>query len=222
MTREDAPVPASEDLLPGAPAVGGLEDAAVPALRPQRSLGRHPDHVGVLGVDDDPRDVLGVLQAHVLPVGPAVPASVDPVSPADVASAHVLAGADPDHVRVGRIDGDAADRVNALLVEEGSPGGARVHRLPDPSRAHRHVPDRAVLGMDGDVGDATGHEGRADVTELQALERLARERPRVGVVFGRGRTGQSEHGEDGKERGRASALHGTSPGLAEVRTVSAT
>ena len=61
---------------------------------------------------------------------------VDAVAVADAALAVVLAGADPDDVRVLRVDRDAADRVGALAVEDRRPGGAR------RSRSSRRRPRR--------------------------------------------------------------------------------
>ncbi len=125
------PLAAAEDLGPGGPAVGRTEEAAVAARRPQRALAGDENHIGVPGVDQDACDVLGVVEAAVLPAPAAVGAAVQAVAEADVAAADVLAGAHPDHVGVARVEGDAADRVGALVVEDRGPGRAAVGGLPD-------------------------------------------------------------------------------------------
>ena len=71
---------------------------------------------------------------------------VDAVAVADAALAVVLAGADPDDVRVLRIERDAADRVRAFAVEDRRPGGAGVGGLPDAARGHRDVPGGRLRG----------------------------------------------------------------------------
>ena len=138
------PLPRPEDLRPRLPAVRRLEEAAVAALRPERPLRGHPDDVRLLRVHDDLRDVLRVPEAQVLPARAAVTAPVDTVAEADVPAAHVLSRADPDDVGIRGVDRHAADRVRRLPVEERRPGGASVHRLPDPAGADRHVPRARV------------------------------------------------------------------------------
>ena len=60
--------------------------------------------------------------------GAAVPTPVDAVAVAHVSAGDVLAGADPDDVGIGRVEGQTADRVRPLLVEEGRPRRAGVRR----------------------------------------------------------------------------------------------
>ena len=87
-----------EDAFPGGAAVGGLVDPALSAGPPQRSLRGHVDHVRVAGIDGDHADVLGILEAHVLPVLAAVEALVDAVTEGHRALAVVLARAHPHDV----------------------------------------------------------------------------------------------------------------------------
>src|SRR5262249_5322908 len=95
--------------LPRLAAVGGLVPAAVAARPPQRPLGGDVDHVRVARVDEDLADVLGLLQADLLPRLAGVVGAVHAVAVADGALAVVLAGADPDGVRVLRVERDVAD-----------------------------------------------------------------------------------------------------------------
>ena len=137
--------------VPGLPAVGRLVEAAVAAGRPERALRRDVDDVRVLRVDHDLPDVLGGLEAHVLPALAAVLALVDAVAVADAALRVVLAGAHPDDVRVRRVDRDAADRVGPLAVEDGRPGRPAVLGLPDAARGHGQEPPLLVGRVDRDV-----------------------------------------------------------------------
>ena len=174
---------------PGGAAIRRLVEPAFAAGRPERPFGGDVDDVRVARVDEDARDVLGLAQTHVRPRLAAVQALVDAVADADVAAADVLTRADPDRVRVGRVERDAADRVGGLAVEDRRPRRAGVLRLPHAARADGHVPDVALLRVDGDVADAARHDGRPDVAEGQArqrgfghrgsLARARRTRPRV-------------------------------------------
>ena len=100
-----------EHLLPVLTAVGGLVEPAVAAGSPERPLGGHVDDVRVPWVDDDLADMLGLLEAHLLPAFAAVVRAVDAVAVADAALAVVLPGADPDNVRVFLVQDDDADGV---------------------------------------------------------------------------------------------------------------
>src|SRR4029079_15416721 len=61
-----------ERSLPGVTAVGGVVDAALPSGHEEVAADGHPDPLGLLRVDDDPADVAGRLESHVLPGVPTV------------------------------------------------------------------------------------------------------------------------------------------------------
>jgi hypothetical protein len=178
-----------QDPLPGGPGVAGPVQATIAAARPQRPLGGDVDHVRVARVDNDHADVLGVLQPQVFPGGAAVEAPVNAVAVAHVAAADVLAGADPNGVAVVWVDGDGADRVRTLTVEDRRPGRPAVFGLPDTAAAHRHVPDAAIDRIDRDVGDPAGHQRRSDLAPFEPGEgRFVESGP--DVLFVRGEGGQ--------------------------------
>jgi hypothetical protein len=185
-----------EHVRPGLASVGRPIEAALPSRRPEGPFRRDVHHVPVPRVDEDLADVLGSLEPH-LPPGPAaVEALVDAVPPAHVATAHVLASADPYDVGVGRIQGDATHRVGRLVVEDRLPGDAGVLRLPHSPRADRDVPHAAVARADGDVGSPTAHQGGADAAQREAPERLFRH----AVVAGRGRGRRRCRGKEQESR----------------------
>src|SRR5262249_42947549 len=119
-----------EDLLPGLAAVGGAVDAALLVGPEGVAEDRREGNVGILRVDDAGAD-LALLLPVVLPGPAGVGGLVDAVAGRDVAADVGLAGADVDHVRVRRGDGQGADGRDRLVVEDRLPGEAAVGRLPD-------------------------------------------------------------------------------------------
>ncbi len=119
--------------LPRPAAVRRLVDAAVAAGGPQRSLHRDVDDVGVARIDLDVADVLGRLEADARERLAAVGRLVEAVAIRRAARVRVLAGAEPDDVRVLRIDDDAAQVEGAAVVEHRSPRVAAVVAFPQPA-----------------------------------------------------------------------------------------
>ena len=95
-------------------------------------MARDVDDVRVARIDDDVLDVLGVLEAHPLPRLAGVGRLVDAVAEADAALIVVLAGAEPDDVRVLR------DR--------------RSPRRANTSRTRRRSPSRCCRGSRSSTG----------------------------------------------------------------------
>ncbi len=176
--------------IPGLPAVRRLVEAAVAAGAPERALRGDVDDVRVLRVDEDLADVLGGLQADVLPALAAVLALVDAVAVADAPLRVVLPRAHPHDVRVAGVDRHAADRVGALAVEDRRPGRAAVVGPPHAARGDRQEPPLLVGGVDRDVDDAAGGDGGADAPQGEAAPGVGRPAA-LGllVVLGRGLVG---------------------------------
>jgi hypothetical protein len=96
-------------------------------------------------MNDDPRDVVRVRQAHGLPGRAAVDRLEDALAGIRRARIGLLAGADPDDLRIRRRDGDGSygghfDRVGDVL-----PGDAVVDRLPQAAGSRRGVDRVQVL-----------------------------------------------------------------------------
>src|SRR6266446_5511699 len=83
---------------------------------------------------DDPIHTLRFRQPHVRPSLAAVARAPDAVPDRDRVARPALAGADPDDLRVRGVERDRANRLDALLVEDGLERGAAVDRLPDAAR----------------------------------------------------------------------------------------
>src|SRR5439155_3934293 len=84
-----------------------------------------------------------------------------------------LAGPDPDDVGMLRVDGDPADRVGALFVEDRLPRRAAIGRLPDAAGCRADEDHGAVGRVDGDGHDAAGGDGGTDGSRFQTGERIA-------------------------------------------------
>jgi hypothetical protein len=143
--------------------------------------------------------VLRVIQPHVFPARAAVHAFVDAVAKTDVSAADVFAGANPHDLRIRRIKHDATDRVRFLLVKNRFPGGAGIGGLPNTTRANRHIPGAEIGWMDGDVGDPTRHQCRANAAELEALEGLGGH-AFAGIFFLNGRTWNCQRTYDKQDK----------------------
>ena len=124
--------------------------------------------------------MLGVRQSHIFPGLTAVATAIDAGTVGNVTAGHILAGTDPDRIRVFRVECDAANRVRVFVIEDRRPGCAAVICLPDTAAADGDVPSAWILRVDDDVRDSAGHHGRANFAHFKTLERR-----RVESRFGR-------------------------------------
>src|SRR4029453_2291556 len=115
---------------PALAAVASLVQTAIRRIAPQ--FARHAGIYGVriLRVDRDLDDALGALQSHVVPGVAAIGRLVDAVADRPRIARPGFARADPDRLRVVRIERDRADRLHRLLVEYRLERRPAVERLP--------------------------------------------------------------------------------------------
>ena len=149
-------------LRPGLAAVGRLVEPPFGVLRVVMAEGRDVDHVGILGVDDDPPDVMGFRQPHVPPAFPGVCGLVDAVAPIGRAGVVGFARADPKNVGIRGGHGDVADGEDLLVVEDGLERLAVVVRFPESSGAGGGVERVRPLEGDGEVDEPAALAGGAD------------------------------------------------------------
>ncbi len=116
--------------LPRLAAVGGAIDAALLVGAEGVAKDRGISNVGIRRMHDHGADLPDLLP-DVLPRFAGVGRFVDAVARLDVAANVRLAGADVDHVRVRRRDGEGADGRDRLVVEDRLPVDAAVGRFPD-------------------------------------------------------------------------------------------
>ena len=86
--------------------------------------------VRIAWIDDDLRDLLAVAQAEMRPRLSGVGGFVDAVARREIGTLQPFAAAHVDDVRIGRRDGNRADRAGRLVVEDRRPDAAVVGRLP--------------------------------------------------------------------------------------------
>src|SRR5439155_21912950 len=102
---------------------------------------RREQAVRVARVNRERRYLLPVVEAEVSPSLAAVGGFVNAVANGEVGPLNTFAACDVNDVRVGRRDGDGADVLRRLVVEDGRPGAAVVVRYPDAAVHLAHVKD---------------------------------------------------------------------------------
>ena len=120
-------------------AVGRAEDAALLVRAVGMAERGDEQAIRVLRIDRELRNLLRVAQAEMRPGLAGVGRFVDAVADGEVRARQPFAAADVDDVRIGRRDGDPADRSGRLVVEDRLPGAAGVGRLPDAAVDHADV-----------------------------------------------------------------------------------
>ncbi len=127
---DSGPLARRQDVGPRNATVSRFEKSTFTTGGPEGTLGGDKKDFGVLRVDDDLGEVLRISEPHQLPAAAAVGTPVDSVAEADMAAADILTGAEPNDLRVGRVDGDATGGVDVLAVEDRLPGRPGVDGLP--------------------------------------------------------------------------------------------
>ena len=139
--------------------VGGAEDAAFSVGAVGMTFDGNEEPFGIIGIDDDVGDLLGVVEADARPGFAAVSRAVQAVADGKIGALQTLAAADVDGVGIGGCDGDGADGARGLIVEDGIPGVAEVVRSPDAAIDLSHVKDAGLLRDAGDGDGASAAEG---------------------------------------------------------------
>ena len=86
---------------------------------------------------------------------------------ANMPASDILTGTNPDHVRIIGIDGYTTDRVRTLVIKNRLPGNTGIGGFPYTAGTYSNIPGIVVIGMDGNIGNASGHEGRPHMSEFQ-------------------------------------------------------
>ncbi len=183
---------AGQDQFPVFTAINRLEQTAVAATGPQRTLRCHEDNIRITRVHRDHADVLGIFEPHVFPGSAAIQAFIHAVAITDVTPANVFAGANPDRVVIVRIYRDGAYGIGSLALKNRGQCGASVVCFPDSAAAHANVPGAAISRIDRDMCDTAGHQCRAYTAPLEAAEGSLIEAGRRCFVF----LGNSRFSED--------------------------
>src|SRR5262249_19197808 len=107
---------------------------------------------------------------HAMPGLARVGRLVDAVAEMRAALARVLARAEPDDVRILRVDNHATQRERSAVVENRRERDAAIGGLPQTAEGGRDIPRVRIPGIDGDVLHAAGGNRGADAPEFESLE----------------------------------------------------
>src|SRR5579864_1534460 len=139
--------------------------------------------IGVPRVDGEGGDLLAIAQAEMRPCFAGVGGFVDSVAGGEIGPLQTLAARDVDDVGVGWRDGDRADRLRGLAVEDGGPGTAVVIRLPDAAIDLPHVKDIGLAGNARGGASPAATKG-ADGAPVKIAEEIGAESLRSGDARG--------------------------------------
>ena len=162
-----------QDLFPGCATVRGTVDAAFRIRPPEVAEGGHVDHVRILRMHAHRADVIGLLEADVLPGAPAIHRLINTVAVRGVAAHAGLAHACVDHVGIGLRDFDGADGGGfELPVGDGTPGQAGIGGFPDAAADGTEVVGARIGGHAGNRDGAASAEG-ADQPEFEVFQKVS-------------------------------------------------
>src|SRR5271157_1590392 len=130
------------------------------------SLGSYEEATGVLRIDDDGCDLLGVAQSAItltqmLPGPAGIGGFVDAIADRKVRSPQSFAAADIDNVGIRWRHRQCANRAGRLAIKDWLPCSSEVRCFPDAAITWRHVEDILMAGNAGDGPRASPTE-RAD------------------------------------------------------------
>ena len=157
-------------MRPGFTAVGGFVNAAVRAVAPSRPDGADPHGLVVGRVHDDPVDVARAFEAHQFPRGAAINAAVHPTAAGMRIPWVAFAGPHPNHIGIGRCNGEGPDALGRLIVEQRFPFHTGRDRPPKAPTRGSDVNDFRSVPLDIDGGDAPTHGAGADVANVHAFD----------------------------------------------------
>ena len=174
-----------QHLAPVRAAVGAEEDAAL-GVGPVGVAERRRQHApGVARIDAEACDLLAVGEAGGLPGAAAVAGPEHALALGNVAAHVGLASADVDDTRIGRRQGEGADGLHRLGVEQRLPGAAGIARLPHSAIDAAEVEVFALARHAGHGQHAAAAEG-ADAAPVQGIQLRRRERGGGGTSRGGG------------------------------------
>ena len=165
-----------EHLLPARAAVCRFVHTALTTWAEQRTGRRHQHHVVIGRMHDDAIDVLRLREPHRREGLTAVGRLVNATAPRRALPIVRFAGADPHEIRIGLRHGHITDRDQSLILKERREHRAVAGRLPHAAVSGPDIPDRRVGFVNGEIGNATRHRGRADRPEVQLVEFLRDQR----------------------------------------------
>jgi hypothetical protein len=95
--------------FPGLPAISGLEKAALAAVGPEMTAHGDVRHVRFRRMNNNSPNGSTLLQLDVLPGFASIGGTINAVPPAGGITIVRFAGSHPDHIRIGRRNGNGTD-----------------------------------------------------------------------------------------------------------------
>src|SRR5205085_1469993 len=166
-------IPTLQNLVPGLAAIRCFVEAPIGRIAPERSGHRRINRVAARRTHDDFRDPFRVRQPGEIPGLATVDRFINAVADRHAVARPAFAGADPDVLRIFRIERDGADRLHRLLVEDRLVTGPAVFRFPDAAAGRADEDREFAVGLADRVDrrDAAAHRGRADIARAETGDR---------------------------------------------------
>src|SRR5277367_3685628 len=128
-------------LLPRHTAVSGAEDTTLFVRTVRMAENRGEQLARVMRIDSKLRNLLPVAQAKMLPGLARVSGPIYAVANGEVGAPQAFAASHVDDIAVGSSDGDRADRLRRLAIEDRLPGAPVIVALPNTAVALTNVED---------------------------------------------------------------------------------
>ena len=114
--------------------------------------------VGIAGIDGQRGNLLAIAQAEMRPGLARVGGFVNAVANGEIGAMQAFAAADIDDIGIGRSDGDGANGLRGLIVEDRIPGAAVVVGLPHAAVDLAHIENVGLAGHAGGSARAPAAE----------------------------------------------------------------
>ncbi len=128
-----------EHLLPGFTAIGGHKHAAFGVGTEGAAQRGNPDGVRVARVDNNSGNLACLAQSQIFPGFAPVARAVDACPHRNAVAGVAFTCAHPYDFGVLRVQGNIANRLGLLLVEQGRPRDAAVGGFPESARCGAHI-----------------------------------------------------------------------------------
>jgi hypothetical protein len=158
-----------ENLTPGFASVLGLKESPLLAGSPKMSQGSHIYNIGILGMNNNPGDSLGVLQPHGLPLIPSIDRLIDSGSDGNGISGPCFSRTYPDRIRPLLIDGYGPNG-EGMLVKDRLNDYTSIGAFPQPPTGSPNIYMKGIALKGIHTGDPPTHQGWPNLPGLNPAE----------------------------------------------------
>ena len=159
-----------QNLLPALPSIRGFINPSFGMGSPGAPDGSGIYHIRIRGMNDDPVQVPGSLQAHQLPASSAVQALIYPAPAVQTVTGIALTGSGPDHIRIGRINCKRADIGHLFFIKNRTEIDSPIAGLPDTSRGCPHIKDGTITRLCINGCHPSAHSPRANIAGFHTFK----------------------------------------------------